>query len=139
TMPADYPGFMKELKTRIRQERTKAVLAANSALVLMYWDIGNSILAKQRKSGWGTKVIDRMSADLKEEFPDMSGFSPRNLKYMRKFAEAWPVGRVEYKKREKGESNRRERKGNSVHEWHEWKWVFKINAGKGNLTTDELG
>ncbi|MDD4181266.1 MAG: DUF1016 N-terminal domain-containing protein [Victivallaceae bacterium] len=90
TMPADYPGFMKELKTRIRQERTKAVLAANSALVLMYWDIGNSILAKQRKSGWGTKVIDRMSADLKEEFPDMSGFSPRNLKYMRKFAEAWP-------------------------------------------------
>jgi predicted nuclease of restriction endonuclease-like (RecB) superfamily len=56
----------------------------------MYWNIGKSIIARQSAEGWGTKVIDRMSYDLKDEFPDMSGFSPRNLKYMKKFAEAWP-------------------------------------------------
>jgi predicted nuclease of restriction endonuclease-like (RecB) superfamily len=55
----------------------------------MYWDIGQSILERQRDKGWGAKVIDRLSHDLKTAFPDMSGFSPRNLKYMRKFAESW--------------------------------------------------
>ena len=52
-------------------------------------EIGNAILQRQKNEGWGTKVIDRMSYDLKTEFPDMNGFSPRNLKYMRKFAEVW--------------------------------------------------
>ena len=81
---------MKEIKERVQTERLKAVLAANSALVLLYWDIGHSILEKQQKEGWGTKIIDRLSHDLKLAFPDMKGFSPRNLKYMRKFAESWP-------------------------------------------------
>ena len=93
-LPSDYGDFLTEIKNRIQQERIKAVLSANSALVMMYWDIGSSILIRQQKSGWGAKVIDRMSHDLKEEFPDMSGFSPRNLKYMRKFAEAWPDRKV---------------------------------------------
>ena len=93
-MPPDYAEFIKELKTRIRQGRTKAVLAANAALVMMYWEIGVSILTKQRESGWGAKVIDRMSHDLKDEFPDMKGFSPRNLKYMRKFAATWPDNEI---------------------------------------------
>lgn len=88
-MPENYIDFITDLKCRIRQERIKAVLAANSALVLMYWDIGTAILVKQNEAGWGAKVIDRMSHDLKEEFPDMKGFSARNLKYMRKFAETW--------------------------------------------------
>ncbi|MBL7794039.1 MAG: hypothetical protein JNK77_17050, partial [Saprospiraceae bacterium] len=48
------------------------------------------ILERQRNEGWGAKIIDRMSYDLKQAFPEMQGFSPRNLKYMRKFAEAWP-------------------------------------------------
>jgi len=89
-MPDNYSVFLKELKKRIQQERLKIVLSANSALVMMYWDIGNSILQKQNNAGWGAKVIDRLSHDLKEVFPEMSGFSPRNLKYMRKFAETWP-------------------------------------------------
>ncbi len=55
----------------------------------MYWEIGNAILERQKNEGWGSKVIDRMSYDLKNEFPDMNGFSPRNLKYMRKFARTW--------------------------------------------------
>jgi predicted nuclease of restriction endonuclease-like (RecB) superfamily len=86
-MPADYAEFIKNLKSRIRLERTKAIMEANSALVFLYWEIGTSILTKQQESGWDAKIIDRMSHDLKEEFPDITGFSPRNLKYMRKFAE----------------------------------------------------
>ena len=89
-MPDDYGPFISELKTRIRQERLKTVLSANAAMVMLYWDIDSAILVKQNDEGWGAKVIDRMSHDLTEEFPDMSGFSPRNLKYMRKFAESWP-------------------------------------------------
>jgi len=89
-MPAGYASFFAGLKERIARERVKAVLSANSAMVLMYWDIGQSILERQHKEGWGAKVIDRLSHDLKKAFPDMTGFSPRNLKYMRTFADAWP-------------------------------------------------
>ena len=59
-------------------------------MVRLYWDIGRMILDRQQKEGWGAKVIDRLSADLRESFPDMTGLSPRNLKYMRAFATAWP-------------------------------------------------
>ncbi len=59
-------------------------------MVLLCWDIGRTILARQERAGWGAKVIDRLAADLLEAFPDMKGFSPRNLKYMRAFAAAWP-------------------------------------------------
>lgn len=59
-------------------------------MVLLYWDIGRIILDRQKKEGWGAKVIDRLSHDLKIAFPDMTGFSPRNLKYMRTFSESWP-------------------------------------------------
>jgi predicted nuclease of restriction endonuclease-like (RecB) superfamily len=89
-MPKKYGEFLAKLKERISRERFKAILSANFALVLMYWDIGQSILERQHNEGWGAKVIDRLSHDLKTAFPDMSGFSPRNLKYMRKFAESWP-------------------------------------------------
>ena len=85
-----YKDFLIELKTRIRQERLRVVLAGNAALVNLYWDIGTAIIEKQEKEGWGAKVIDRLSADLNKEFPDMKGFSPRNLKYMRTCASAWP-------------------------------------------------
>lgn len=89
-MPESYSAFLESLKKRIQQKRLKVVLSANAALVMMYWDIGISILQKQDNEGWGAKVIDRLSFDLKDAFPEMSGFSPRNLKYMRKFAESWP-------------------------------------------------
>ncbi|RLB67101.1 MAG: DUF1016 domain-containing protein [Deltaproteobacteria bacterium] len=89
-MPAEYTAVLSKLKKRIQSERLRVTLAANSAMVLMYWDIGKVILDRQEHQGWGAKVIDRLSHDLKTAFPDMKGFSPRNLKYMRKFAEAWP-------------------------------------------------
>jgi predicted nuclease of restriction endonuclease-like (RecB) superfamily len=88
-LPGDYEAVLGEIKSRIRTERLKAVLAANSAMVLLYWDIGRLILDRQQREGWGTKVIDRLSVDLRESFPDMTGLSPRNLKYMRAFAAAW--------------------------------------------------
>jgi len=65
-------------------------MAANAAMVLLYWDIGRTILERQDREGWGARVIDRLSTDLREAFPDMQGLSPRNLKYMRAFAAAWP-------------------------------------------------
>lgn len=89
-MPEGYHTFISKMKERISQERIKTVLSANASMIMMYWEIGKNILTQQQQEGWGTKVIDRMSYDLKQAFPDMTGFSPRNLKYMRKFAEAWP-------------------------------------------------
>lgn len=89
--PTSYIAVLADLKTRIAQERLRVVMSANSALVLLYWDIGQIILQRQKTEGWGSKVVDRLSADLRTAFPDMKGLSPRNLKYMRAFAEAWPV------------------------------------------------
>jgi predicted nuclease of restriction endonuclease-like (RecB) superfamily len=88
-LPDGYENLLASLKKRIQQERIKTVISANSAMVMLYWDIGASILERQKTEGWGAKVIDRLSFDLKEAFPDMKGFSSRNLKYMRKFAESW--------------------------------------------------
>lgn len=89
-LPEDYAAALAAIKSRIQEERLRVVLSANAAMVLLYWDIGQMILARQARAGWGAKVIDRLAADLREAFPDMKGFSPRNLKYMRAFAAAWP-------------------------------------------------
>ena len=88
--PKSYPVFLAELKQRIRSARLRAALSVNRELVLLYWSIGRDILARQNAEGWGTKVIDRLAADLRRAFPEMTGISARNLKYMRAFAEAWP-------------------------------------------------
>lgn len=85
-----YADWLGELKTRIQTARMRAALAVNSELVLLYWEIGRDIIALQQEQGWGAKVIECLATDLRREFPDMKGFSPRNLKYMRAFAEAWP-------------------------------------------------
>lgn len=89
-LPHGYAETLQAIRERIRTERVRAVLAANAAMVLLYWDIGRLILERQKLEGWGTKVIDRLAQDLSEAQPDMTGLSPRNLKYMRAFAEAWP-------------------------------------------------
>ena len=89
-LPAGYASFLDGLKARIRAAQVKAALAVNAELVLLYWRVGRDILARQEQKGWGARVIDRLSTDLHAAFPEMKGFSPRNLKYMRAFAEAWP-------------------------------------------------
>ena len=88
-LPNGYLSFIKEIKHQIINTRLQTVIAANTTMIILYWKIGNAILQRQQSEGWGTKVIDHMSYDLKNTFPEMGGFSPRNLKYMRKFAEAW--------------------------------------------------
>lgn len=87
--PEGYMEWVKDIKERIRSTQQKAVLAANSAMITLYWQIGRDILERQSRQGWGAKVVDRLAADLCREFPFMKGFSPRNLKYMRLFAETW--------------------------------------------------
>ncbi|MDY0037770.1 MAG: PDDEXK nuclease domain-containing protein [Zoogloea oleivorans] len=89
-LPPDYVDWLAELKTRIHNAQQRATLAVNRELVVLYWQIGRDILARQAQQGWGAKVIERLAQDLRAAFPDMKGFSPRNLKYMRAFAEAWP-------------------------------------------------
>lgn len=85
-----YPILLEELKNRIGTERVRITYAANASMLLLYWDIGQAILIRQANEGWGAKVIDRLSTDLRNAFPDMRGLSARNLKYMRTFSEAWP-------------------------------------------------
>ena len=89
-VPEEYEQLLGDLKDRIRKAQLRAALAVNRELVLLYWRMGRDILVRQDEQGWGAKVIDRLAADLKRAFPEMSGFSPRNLKYMRSFAAAWP-------------------------------------------------
>lgn len=89
-VPKNYPALLKDLKHRIQHERLKTILSANAGMILLYWDVGRAILQNQEREGWGAKVIDRLAFDLSHAFPDMQGFSPRNLKYMRSFASAWP-------------------------------------------------
>lgn len=89
--PTDYATWLADLKTQIRSARLQASLAVNRELVLLYWRMGREILERQDTQGWGAKVIEQLAKDLRAEFPDMRGLSPRNMKYMRAFAEAWPV------------------------------------------------
>jgi predicted nuclease of restriction endonuclease-like (RecB) superfamily len=88
--PSGYADWLVDLKARIHSAQQRASHAVNRELVGLYWQIGRDILERQGREGWGAKVIDRLAHDLRTTFPDMRGFSPRNLKYMRAFAEAWP-------------------------------------------------
>ncbi len=88
--PTGYADWLSDLKTRIHSAQQRAALAVNRELVLLYWQIGRDILARQASQGWGAKVIERLAHDLRAAFPDMKGFSRANLMYMRAFAEAWP-------------------------------------------------
>src|SRR5215212_1797490 len=85
-----YDEWLQSLKERIAGAQLRAALAVNRELVLLYWQLGREILDRQRRHGWGAKVVDRLARDLRRAFPDQKGFSPRNLKSMRAFAEAWP-------------------------------------------------
>lgn len=87
---AEYRAWLDTLKVRVRAAQSRAAVAVHGELAMLYWSIGKDILQRQAQAGWGTKVIDRLARDLQREFPDVQGFSARNLKYMRTFAMAWP-------------------------------------------------
>ena len=92
--PEGYADWLADLKGRIHTAQQRATLAVNRELVLLYWQIGRDILARQAQAGWGAKVIERLAQDLRAAFPDMKGFSRANLMYMRAFAEAWPDAEI---------------------------------------------
>jgi len=93
-LPSTYAELLRDIKEQVSSQRLRIVLSANAAMVQLYWDIGKAILARQAEEGWGAKVIDRLSADLREAFPDMQGLSSRNLLFMRSFAEAYPQAEI---------------------------------------------
>jgi len=90
TLPTGYTQLLDEISSRIATSQVRAALGVSRELVLLYWSIGREILLRQETEGWGAKVIDRLGRDLQARFPGVEGFSPRNLKYMRSLAEAWP-------------------------------------------------
>lgn len=90
-LPPDYAVWLAKIKSRIVTAQLRATLAVNAELIQLYWEIGRGILEKQQRHGWGTKVIDTLARDLRSAFPHMRGFSPTNLKYMRRFAEECPA------------------------------------------------
>jgi len=88
--PAGYAELLQELKARIHAAQVRAAQAVSHELVLLYWSIGKDISERFGREGWGGKIVDRLAHDLQNEFPGVEGFSPRNLRYMRSLAEAWP-------------------------------------------------
>lgn len=90
-LPKGYKEWKENITQRIEQAKLKAVLSVNTEMLGLYWSIGKDILDKQETMGWGSKIIDQLSNDLSKRFPDDRGFSVRNLKYMRSFAEAYQL------------------------------------------------
>jgi predicted nuclease of restriction endonuclease-like (RecB) superfamily len=81
----DYASWLKKIKERIATSRIRAVLSVNHELIELYWFLGNQIIEKQKAASWGSSFIDQFSKDLKDEFPEIAGFSPKNLRYCRAF------------------------------------------------------
>lgn len=86
----NYAALLSDLKSRISKAQVRAALAVNQELMFLYWQIGRDILQRQQQEGWGSKIIERLSKDLRREFPQLKGLAPRSLKYMRALAEAYP-------------------------------------------------
>ena len=90
TRPPGYAEWLADVKARVAVAQQRAALAVNQELLALYWRLGQDLLDRRSQDSWGTSVIEQVSADLRAAFPEMRGFSPSNLKYMRAFAEAWP-------------------------------------------------
>lgn len=89
-MPKWYPELLASVSSQIHSGRSRAISAANREMLLSYWSIGNELSKRESAKGWGSRVVTRLSADVRSAFPEARGFSPRNLRYMKSFAEAWP-------------------------------------------------
>ena len=84
-MDKEYSNWIQDLKQKIQSAQIKASITVNETLILLYWDIGKSIVEKQNQFSWGTKVVEQIVKDLKRELPNTNGFSRTNLSSMRKF------------------------------------------------------
>ena len=91
----DYRLLLVEIKKKIQQAQVKTVLAANSHMLFLYWEMGNFIIKHQQEEGWGAKIISLLAADLKKAYPSIKGFSARNLLYMKQFSETYPISSLQ--------------------------------------------
>lgn len=80
-----YSTLLKEIKARIRQAQIRATMSANAEMLFMYWDVGRIVAERRSVEGWGTKVIQRLAQDIRNDLPETKGFSERNLKRMLAF------------------------------------------------------
>ncbi len=85
-----YVQLFEQIKNDIQQSQLRAALAVNKELILLYWRIGKELSEKTDREKWGSKIIDTLANDLSRSFPHLSGFSTRNIFYMRRFAETYP-------------------------------------------------
>lgn len=85
-----YADLLTEIKSRIQTAQSRAVFAVNSELIRLYWHVGNTLNARQSEAGWGAGVIPRLATDIRNELPEIKGFSERNLKRMLAFFRAYP-------------------------------------------------
>ena len=90
----EYKRLLKEIKEKVLTSQLKAAIAVNSELIKLYWEIGNTVHQRQKIEGWGAKVSEKLAQDLKSAFPDMKGFSARNLRFMVQFAKEYPVPEI---------------------------------------------
>ncbi len=94
-LPPDYAALLTDIRQRVRQAQTRAVMAVNAELIRLYWEIGSLIVGRQQHEGWGARVIPRLARDLHNELPEEKGFSERNIKRMLAFFRAYPhLGKV---------------------------------------------
>jgi len=82
---AEYKQWLTELKQKVASSQQKAVVKVNTDLLTLYWQLGEEIVARQQQAAWGDKLLAQLSHDLMAEFPQMKGFSQRNLKYIRQW------------------------------------------------------
>ena len=90
SLDVNYKGFLQNIKDRLKTAQIRAALAANTELVRFYWQLGNDLIAQQKKYAWGENFLEQFSHDLRNAFPAMQGFSVTNLKRMRLFAKVYP-------------------------------------------------
>ena len=82
---SQYSEMLRYIVTEIKSTRVVLAQRVNSAMMTMYWNIGKRLSAEKLEKGYGANVVKRLSADLQQEFPDTTGFSPRNLWNMKNF------------------------------------------------------
>ncbi|MGE3556313.1 MAG: YhcG family protein [Candidatus Obscuribacterales bacterium] len=90
SVPDDYNSFFVKVHTKLKTAQMRAARAVNRELIHLYWDIGQELLEKKEKLDWGEGVVDSLAKDIKASLPELKGFSPRNLRAMRQFAQAYP-------------------------------------------------
>ena len=96
TLPDDkavmkhYGDLLADIKRRIRQAQNRAVMSANAEMIRLYWDIGQMVAKRQGLEGWGKGLLRRLAVDLKDEIPEIKGFSERNLQLMIQFQREYP-------------------------------------------------